>query len=416
MPPRWQKETMYANSMASISENTITAHGGSCVAESYSNNKSGGCGSNQVNRQTVPLRKASISTDRRERHSSAVLRHKCQQGSRSGRPTSERALYERHTLRHQRQRGIATFKRWLGTFSRTDTGCDHQAKHRTGRFVHAQKCAGDKRNVDERRQRGNSIVHRFLSRMPVFPSMWKAFRASLLCLILASLMPMGAANAAASLVIRPTRIIITQDAPVVAITIENTGNSEAVIQMQLMSWSQENGEDIYGPSDTLGVMACPSMVSIPAGESQIVRVGLEDIARSWDTEGTFRLFIQEIPPKAVEGATAVQVAVRIGIPVFLPPTNFVQPTLNWQIKAGDQGGTWMTVVNEGTSHALISGVQLKQDEFLFQTNTHQYILPGATISWRLDQANPIADTLPGSVELLASTDQGSYQETLQIDR
>jgi len=34
----------------------------------------------------------------------------------------------------------------------------------------------------------------------------------------------------------------------------------------------------------------------------------------------------------------------------------------------------------------------------------------------VDLANPIAGALPDSVEMLASTDQGSYEETLQIDR
>jgi len=421
MPQRWQKEVFHAHSSESVSESNIVTHDDDCRAEpvfSNGGNQPSGGRNSAAGRPPIALRKTGLDAHRRERPSSTVLRDRCQRNSGAGRSTSDRTLYERHDLRHQRKPGVGTtLRRWHAQLRNAAIRWNSQAKQRESRLVQTQERTSENRKFGGQRFRDNSTVDQLLKiKSQVSSALYAPFRAILLCFFLAALVPLGAANAAASLVIKPTRIIITQDAPVAVITIDNQGTSEAVIQLQLMSWAQENGADIYGPSDTLGVLACPSMFNIPPGGSQIVRIGLEDMARNWDTEGTFRLFIQEIPSQIAEDASAVQVAMRIGVPVFLPPKNSVQPTLNWQIKTGDQGGVWMTAVNEGTSHALVSGIQLKQGDFLFQANTHQYILPGATISWRVDLANPIAGALPDSVEMLASTDQGSYEETLQIDR
>lgn len=240
-------------------------------------------------------------------------------------------------------------------------------------------------------------------------------RAFLLVGVFAALLPVDSAHAAASLIIKPTRIVITEDTPVVAVTVQNQGTTAAVIQMQLMTWSQTSGEDQYGPTDDLQIMACPPLFTVQPGESQIVRVGLEDMQRDWTTEGAFRLFIQEIPPEPVEGDTAVQVALRVSVPVFLPPQNISQPPINWHLESRGEGGLWMTAHNKGNVHALISGIRLLKDtSILFETATHQYVLPGATLSWRLDANAPVTEVFSGSIEMSVSTDQGVYEQTLLI--
>lgn len=249
------------------------------------------------------------------------------------------------------------------------------------------------------------------------PALRQRVRSGILLFLFASLLPVGVANAAASLVIRPTRVVITEKEQIVAVSIENQGATEAVIQLELMSWSQADGSDVYGSTEDLGILACPPLFTVSAGETQVIRVGLEDMQRDWSTEGAFRLFIQEIPPAPLEGQTAVQVAVRIGVPVFLPPPTIIQPSLDWGLEDRGDAGLWMTVKNSGNLHALISGVQLAMGpDFEFKTNTHQYVLPGATISWRLDTSSPVTSGIPDAVELTASTDQGVYKETVAVGK
>jgi len=421
MPQLWQKEALYANSRMVVPENAFVSHcDGSMgrVLLSDNDSKPSSSGSRQTSKLSPVFRAAGFLSHWGKRYGSAVLRYKPWRNTKPEQPARSGAVHEKHALRHRSGRRVsATFNRRLAEQNHGLVRPYLQTEYRTAGHLHPSKPASKTRNAVKWRYEGNNIVDRLLNKLSDFTAPSASnFKKTLVGLMLVAMVPLGTANAAASLVIKPTRITITQDAPVVAVTITNQGNTEANIQLQLMAWSQENGEDVYGPSDTLGVIACPSIVNIPAGQSQIVRVGLEEEDRVWDKEGTFRLFIQEIPPEAADGATAVRVAVRIGVPVFLPPAQFIQPALSWQIKSTDQDGLWMTATNEGTSHVLISGIQLRQDDFLFQANTHQYILPGASISWQLDHASPVTSPLPGSVELLASTDQGSYEETLSTGK
>jgi len=374
--------------------------------------------SRRSNRRTaVPVRAARLSPYGDQCNGSASLRD--QPGIRTSserRATRGNTVHAKHTIYARPQRWLKRAShRWLEIVqefaaSNADRRSGEQLSGSEGKIQranHRHGPTGNIRSVDRLLRSALNTINRVIRCLKV-PILW---------LILAALVPVGAANAAASLVIRPTRIIVTQAEPTVAISIQNTGNTEAVIQLQMMSWSQPNGEDVYTPTDDLEIMACPPLFTVQAGESQIVRVGLEAFERDWSTEGAFRLFIQEIPPAPVEGENAVQVAVRIGVPVFLPPQNAVQPTLDWHIENRDADGLWMTVNNTGTLHALVSGLQLTgagNDAFVFETATHQYVLPGSTVSWRLDTTKPITGTIPNVVEATFATDQGAYQETLTI--
>ena len=245
----------------------------------------------------------------------------------------------------------------------------------------------------------------------------KRFKTILFALVCTGLLPLGAANAAASLVVGPTRVVFTDGTPVVAVTVTNQGSSEAVIQLQLMAWSQSDGADVYVPIDSNDIIACPSIFTVPPGQSQVVRVGLEEKRRDWSIEGAYRLFINEIPPEPTPGATAVQVAVRISVPVFLTPTQVTQPPINWQIESREGDGLWMTIHNNGNVHALVNRLRLMADEqIFFETATHQYILPDASVSWRIDTNDPITGSIPEVVDLMVATDQGVYEKTLTIGR
>lgn len=225
-------------------------------------------------------------------------------------------------------------------------------------------------------------------------------------------------QAAASLVVRPTRIVMDEGTPVVAVTIQNAGVADTSIQLEVMAWSQANGEDIYTDDGTVGLMACPSVFVIPAGEEQIVRIALDESDAVRNVEGTYRLFIREIPPAPEEGQTAVQVAVRIGVPIFLPPVRAVQPAIDWAIEDRGENGLWATAHNKGNLHALVTGVRLENgNDIVYETPTHRYVLPGATMSWRLDSRERFTGTLPTTLlELKAETDQGPYQESLTVGR
>jgi len=238
--------------------------------------------------------------------------------------------------------------------------------------------------------------------------------ARFLVLLFFSIAPFQAAQAAASLEVSPIRITLTKDTALAAMTIHNRSTTDTVVQLRLAKWDQIDGKDQYEDSDDL--IACPPIFSVAAGEEQVVRIALGTRHDDWDTEGTYRLYIQEVPSPPDEGSgSQVQFAVRISIPVFLQPETISQPPLSWKII--QDGGLWATAENSGNAHALVAGIRLvKDDEVFFEANTHQYILPGSTMTWRLDTAEPFAARLPDSFEVMAATDQGIYQETLPAEK
>ena len=369
--------------------------------------------------QEVALRTPFFSAYRGQRDGVAHMRDQGQRRSSADWPASRNSVHQQHPLRRGPDRGLwHTCRGWFRRSEQTLARSDNNGQQWSGEYVSVAE--SNSSGAEDSRGRYGSIgaFNRLLTGIFArVPLLYQRARSGLLLLVLASFLPLGAANAAASLVIRPTRIEITEKDQVVAVSIENQGASEAVIQLQLMSWSQVDGDDVYGSTEDLGILACPPMFTVPAGQTQVIRVGLENGQRDWSTEGTFRLFIQEIPPAPVEGQTAVQVALRIGVPVFLPPPTTIKPSLDWNIESRGDAGLWATVKNSGNVHALINAMQLASEAgFTFTTNTHQYVLPGATISWRLDTSNPVTVDIPDSLELTATTDQGSYTETVAIGR
>ena len=52
-------------------------------------------------------------------------------------------------------------------------------------------------------------------------------------------------------------------------TVRNNGTEPVMMQMELMSWSQSEGKDVY--TATREVLGNPPIFTVPAGGSQLVR-------------------------------------------------------------------------------------------------------------------------------------------------
>ncbi|MCJ9430622.1 fimbrial biogenesis chaperone [Kordiimonas marina] len=232
---------------------------------------------------------------------------------------------------------------------------------------------------------------------------------------LLALIPATAAHAAATLEVSPIRIVLTKGTPVAVVHVHNQGRAKAVVQLRTLSWDQKNGEDVYGDGNSL--IACPPVFSLEPGQDQVVRIGLVEQPESWNIERAFRLFVQEVPPPPEGGGRQVQLTIRISVPVFLQPMKPHRPDLTWKLDDRGKDGMWMTVQNNGNMHALLTGVRLHTNEALiFEAAMHKYVLPGSTMSWRLDEIKPMLQAVPSRVAMTVATDQGSYQETLPVNK
>ena len=98
---------------------------------------------------------------------------------------------------------------------------------------------------------------------------------------------------AASFGVSPVRVTLSETQQMDAITVRNDGTEPVSMQLEVLNWSQEAGKDVLTPSREL--LANPPIFTVPAGGSQLVRVGLRR-APDGQRELTYRICLQELPP------------------------------------------------------------------------------------------------------------------------
>jgi fimbrial chaperone protein len=141
------------------------------------------------------------------------------------------------------------------------------------------------------------------------------------------------------------------------ITVTNRGGAPMRVGVKVMEWTQDaQGNDVY--KDTADLVYFPRQVDLAPDSKRPVRVGAT-IAPG-GSERTWRMFIEEQPLAAPDpGNAQIAVYLRVGVPVFLPPTQpraeheLGEPTL-------EHGKVLLRVRNTGNQHLRL--LRLKVDD------------------------------------------------------
>lgn len=184
---------------------------------------------------------------------------------------------------------------------------------------------------------------------------------------------------AGSFMANPIRLVVPPGANATSLTLENTGPEAVLVQAEVLAWSQADGKDVLTPSEDLVVS--PPIFRVPAGASQIVRVGVLR-RNAGDRELTYRVFLQEVPEPAAPGSQGINVALRLGLPVFVMPRATTAPQLAWRA-VRDPAGVRVTVTNAGTAHAQLIECRVVRENgtVVAEQPLAAYVLPGSTRSW-----------------------------------
>lgn len=173
--------------------------------------------------------------------------------------------------------------------------------------------------------------------------------------------------------ISPTRINLDGDRRVVALTLDNTSDRDISFQTELSGWIQSEDGDQYEPTSDL--LVTPPIFTVPAGEQQILRVGLRR-PPDRDRELSYRLFIQELPESTPEGFTGLQVVLRMSLPVFVaPPEAIPDHDLSWRLGYDEDGQPRLEVRNRGNGHAQITNLALQLGDRRIEPGSMFYVLP-----------------------------------------
>lgn len=148
----------------------------------------------------------------------------------------------------------------------------------------------------------------------------------------------------------PIKIYFDAKTKTAALNIENDGGKKTTIQLEAVEWSHdEKGTDIYTPARDL--IFFPKILTIEPGEQRIVRVGYEGPVG--DTERTYRLFLQELPT-AQSTESAVNMTLRMGLPVFVKPVK-EKPMSSMDLALAN-GTLEVNVKNRGNSHIVVNRI------------------------------------------------------------
>jgi len=219
---------------------------------------------------------------------------------------------------------------------------------------------------------------------------------------------------AGSFGINPVKLTFSGERTTEVISLRNDGDQATVVQVELVAWTQENGRDVYTPTQDL--LATPPIFTVATGNSQIIRVGLRHPANP-QRELAYRMFLQEVPPPKKTAAMGLQVALRISVPVFIEPQQKAAPVLRWQAKRVDAHTLKIEASNTGNIHDHLSALKIYRtggsEPLASQQQLFAYLLPGQTHAWSL---NTNAMPNPGeSLRIVAKTEAGEIQAEVVLE-
>ena len=242
-----------------------------------------------------------------------------------------------------------------------------------------------------------------------------SLRGAVRLLIAAYAVVLGAPFAiAGSFDVNPIRVDLTAQSRSAAVTVRNSGDDPVVVQINVQAWSQSAGKDVL--ADTKDVIVSPPIATIPAGQEQIVRIGMRR-APDAQRELSYRLFLQEVPPPPRPGFQGLVVALRIGLPIFVQPRQGVgKAALVWNLDTGSPDTLRLKVDNKGTAHIQISTIELyrrSEKDAVAEFSGLAYVLPGQTRDWDLKLRDP-AIKRGERLRMKVSTDAGSIDTEIEL--
>ena len=240
---------------------------------------------------------------------------------------------------------------------------------------------------------------------------WKP---TLMCALLPlALLAPGLAGAA-NWEIDPVRIELSPAQQTAAITLKNTSEQPTSVQIQVVEWSQLDGKDVYTSSREL--LVSPPIVNIPAGGEQVIRAALRRSADA-SKELSYRIHLQELPPPPAPGFTGVQVALRIGLPVFVQAqTGTAAPKMAWSLQRMPNDQIKVVLKNQGNAHVQVTDFTLYApgaDSALASESGSKYVMAGQSHEWLL-KTPPALKTADGQFRLKAITDAGDVDAQLVL--
>ena len=228
---------------------------------------------------------------------------------------------------------------------------------------------------------------------------------------------LAAANVvnATDLGVSPVRVTLSDKQKMGTLTVRNNGTEPVPMQLEVLNWSREEGNDVFTPTRELIVN--PPIFTIPAGGSQLIRVGLRR-APDAQRELTYRIFLQELPPPPNPDFNGTKMLMRVSLPVFVLPKVAAKPVLRWHAVRTSDGALKISLTNSGNAHIQIANFSLSlpgSAQPWITQQTSDYVLIGKSLDWILPANADYSIPKSGAtIQLFAQTDAGDIEAEVLI--
>lgn len=193
---------------------------------------------------------------------------------------------------------------------------------------------------------------------------------------------------AGSLSVMPVVVALSGHKVREAITVTNQGGERVTTHVDVVSWTQSDGKDVFAP--TTDVLLNPVVFTLEPGQAQVLRLGWRGQA-PLDAERSYRILLREVPPavpaQRPSGTLPAQVRVllELRIPIYVAPRQMVQRP-EWQTRRVDGDTLEVRFRNQGNVHTVVHDLQLASGSGAplgAPLDVHAAVLAGQERHWTL---------------------------------
>lgn len=229
------------------------------------------------------------------------------------------------------------------------------------------------------------------------------------CALLSGLLIAGQAGAASNLLIWPIDPYFAPEDKAAELWLQNQGNQATTMQVRIVRWRQENGNERYEQQQD--VVASPPIVRVEGGSKQLIRLIKQSTVPA-GIEQAYRIVVDEIPqPDANrDPKIGLKLQMRYSIPLFVYGQGmatqrtgahhaFVNPgDLSWRV-VNDGGQRAVQVTNRGDVHVRLSKVTVTQggQRREMAQGLLGYVLPHSVRNFPLPAGTPSPNQLSASI-------------------
>jgi len=213
---------------------------------------------------------------------------------------------------------------------------------------------------------------------------------------------------AGSLKVNPINIDLPAGSQSVSLKMTNGGAAETSVRVATLGWTQVDGRDVYTATDN--VIVSPPIFTIPAGKTQLVRIGL----RSRAGPGAYRVIFEEIPPQN-RVAGQIQVTLKLNLPLYLLPPGGGKEDVAWKAWRDGSGDLIIEGRNRGSLHEQVTQLSAQLPAGLqLLSKDMGVVLPGSARQWKIGKRSDLA--VGASLLLKVRSPAGETQSQMVVEQ